>query len=99
MSDCGEDGSELHKDFVQKECILTGIDCFLEPDVIPLQVSGTIDTDLSKVTASELMAWGLPNLWKQDEEGGYAVRHGRQPVNEMRESNREIIPEFSGSDP
>lgn len=29
----------------------------LEPNIIPFQVSGTIDTDLSKVTASKLMAW------------------------------------------
>ena len=46
-------------------------------------MSGTIDTDLSKVTASELMAWGLANLWKQGDEDGYCVRHGRQPVNDF----------------
>ncbi|EMD31208.1 hypothetical protein CERSUDRAFT_78293 [Gelatoporia subvermispora B] len=33
------------------------------PDVIPLQVSGSIDTDLTNLTASELMAWGMANLW------------------------------------
>ncbi|KAG1744833.1 hypothetical protein EDB19DRAFT_1906543 [Suillus lakei] len=33
-----------------------------EPDVIPLQVSGAIDTDMSKLTATELMSWGLSNL-------------------------------------
>ena len=29
------------------------------------------------------MAWGLSNLWKEGEEGGYAVRHGRKPVNDF----------------
>jgi len=33
------------------------------PNVIPLQVSGSIDCDLSKITANELMAWGLMNMW------------------------------------
>jgi hypothetical protein len=42
------------------------------PDVIPLQVSGTIDTDLSNITANEMMMWGLANLWKEGE-GGYAI--------------------------
>ncbi|EUC56046.1 ATP-dependent DNA helicase PIF1, putative [Rhizoctonia solani AG-3 Rhs1AP] len=49
------------------------------PDVIPLQFLGVMDTDLSKVSARELMAWGLSNLWSQNQEGGYAVRYG-QPV-------------------
>ena len=53
------------------------------PDVIPLQISGSIDCDLSNVTASELMKWGLTNLWKDGREGGYAVRHGRQPVSDF----------------
>ena len=29
------------------------------------------------------MAWGLSNLWKEGEEGGYAIRHGRKPVNDF----------------
>jgi hypothetical protein len=49
-------------------------------DVIPLQVSGAVDTDMSTLTANELMMWGLANLWKEGKEGGYAVRHGKQPV-------------------
>ena len=53
------------------------------PDVIPLQVSGSVDCDLSNVTANELMKWGLANLWKDGREGGYAVRHGRQPVSDF----------------
>ena len=32
------------------------------PTVIPLQISGSIDCDLSNVTANELMRWGLANL-------------------------------------
>ena len=29
------------------------------------------------------MKWGLSNLWKDGQEGGYAVRHGRQPVSDF----------------
>lgn len=53
------------------------------PNVIPLQISGSVDCDLSNVTANELMKWGLGNLWKDGREGGYAVRHGRQPVSDF----------------
>ena len=35
------------------------------PDVVPLQISGTIDTDMSRLTTNEMMAWGLANLWKE----------------------------------
>ena len=28
-------------------------------DIIPLHVTGTVDTDLSKLTANEMMVWGL----------------------------------------
>lgn len=59
-----------------------------EPDVIPLQISGTVDNDLSKLSASEMMMWGLANLWQQGEEGGYAVRHGRYPVNDFGNPRR-----------
>ncbi|KIK19190.1 hypothetical protein PISMIDRAFT_85286, partial [Pisolithus microcarpus 441] len=52
-------------------------------DVVPLQVSGTIDTDMTTITASEMMAWGLANLWDDGREGGYAVRHGGKPVNDF----------------
>ncbi|KAI0349342.1 hypothetical protein OH77DRAFT_1582337 [Trametes cingulata] len=50
------------------------------PDVIPLTVSGAIDTDLSRMTANELMAWGLANLWSNSKEGLYGVRYARQPT-------------------
>jgi hypothetical protein len=48
-----------------------------------LQILGTIDTDLSKLTANELMLWGLANLWTECKEGGYAVKHGRRPVSDF----------------
>lgn len=54
-----------------------------EPDVIPLQITGAIDVDLTKLSANELMAWGLANLWNEGEEGSYAIRHGRRPVNDF----------------
>ncbi|KAG8728401.1 hypothetical protein FRC10_005011, partial [Ceratobasidium sp. 414] len=54
------------------------------PDVIPLQHLGTMDVDLSSVTAEELMMHTLANLTSaSNQEGGYAVRHGRTPVNEF----------------
>ena len=53
------------------------------PDVIPWNVSGTTDTDLSKVTTNELMTWGLNNLWKEGKEGAYAICHGHQPVSDF----------------
>ena len=55
----------------------------MDPDVIPLQVLGNVDNDLTKVSASELMVWGLSNLWKEGEEGGYAVQYGCKPVNDF----------------
>ncbi|KIN95600.1 hypothetical protein M404DRAFT_100163, partial [Pisolithus tinctorius Marx 270] len=53
------------------------------PSVVPLQVSGTIDTDLSMLSAKELMTWGLVNLWDEGQEGGYAVKHGGKPVSDF----------------
>ena len=40
------------------------------------------------------MRWGLVNLWKDGHEGGYAVRHGRQPVSDFppRESGDSECP-------
>ncbi|KAI9061025.1 hypothetical protein FKP32DRAFT_1613227 [Trametes sanguinea] len=54
------------------------------PDVVPIQVAGAIDTDLSKLSATDLMTWGLANLWSSGHEGGYAIRHGGQPVADFR---------------
>jgi hypothetical protein len=60
------------------------------PDVIPLQISGTFDTDLSNVSANNMMQWGLANLWEEGEEGGYAVRHGRCLVNDFGRPRQEL---------
>jgi len=57
--------------------------CRVGPNVIPIQIAGGINTDMSKLTASELMTWGLANLWKEGKEGGYLVRHGQQPVKDF----------------
>ena len=50
------------------------------PDVIPFQINGSADVDLTKVPAGDLMAWGLANLSGNEDEKSYAVRHGSQPV-------------------
>jgi hypothetical protein len=34
-----------------------------------------------------MMAWGLANLWKDGQEGGYLIRHGCTPVNDFGGSN------------
>ena len=46
-------------------------------------MSGAADTDLTNVSANELMMCVLSNLWKEGREGGYAVQHGRQPVSDF----------------
>ena len=45
-----------------------------------------------------MMLWGLSNLWKEGEEGGYAVQHGQQLVSDFgwprtgdNSSNSEVI--------
>ncbi|KAG9124525.1 hypothetical protein FRC07_011299, partial [Ceratobasidium sp. 392] len=54
------------------------------PDVVPLQSLGVMDNDLSKVSSSELMEWGLRNTQRPTsnpyDEFGYAIRYGA-PVN------------------
>ncbi|KAI6024012.1 hypothetical protein BKA83DRAFT_4492704 [Pisolithus microcarpus] len=57
-------------------------------DVVPLQVSGTIDMEMSSITACEMMAWGLMNLWEEGREGTYAVWHGDQPVSDFSHARR-----------
>ena len=54
-----------------------------EPDVVSLQISGTVDTDVSKMTASKMTAWGLSNLWREGTEGGYMIHYGQQPMNDF----------------
>jgi hypothetical protein len=55
----------------------------IEPDVIPLDLSGACDTDQHNITSTQLMAQGLANLWKEGREGAYAVRYGQQPVKDF----------------
>lgn len=57
--------------------------------MIPIHVLGVTDTDLSRVSASELMAHALANLFKASEEGGYAVRHSMRPINDFGENATE----------
>lgn len=53
------------------------------PDVVPLQVNGGVDTDQTNITDTEVMLYGLSNLWKEDQEGGYTVRYSRRPANDF----------------
>lgn len=71
-------------DYVADDAGMDGIaEAEEEPDVIPLQLSGSVDTDMTTVTSTELMLSGLANLWQEGQEGGYAVRHGRRPVRDF----------------
>lgn len=56
--------------------------------MIPLHFSGSVDTDATQLSASELMRWGLANMWDNSHEGGYAIRHGSRPVNEFGPSRQ-----------
>lgn len=51
--------------------------------VTPLQISGGVDSDISKLTTNEMMLWALANLWNECKEGGYSVRHGKRPVRDF----------------
>lgn len=85
----------LKKENIEDECV--------EESVVPIQVNGSVDADLTKLSASELTAWGLTNLsMKNDsdmEEEIYGIRHGRNAVNdfgrplpgEVVDENREIF--------
>ena len=71
-------------DYVADDAEIEGIaEAEEEADVIPLQLSGSVDTDMTTVTSTELMLSGLANLWQEGQEGGYAVRHGRRPVRDF----------------
>jgi len=55
-------------------------------DVVPIHALGVTDTDLSKVSSSELMNHALANLCDISQEGGYAVRHGMRLINDFGEN-------------
>src|SRR5882762_9132185 len=39
--------------------------------------------DSMNISASELSIWALANLWNEDKEGAYAIRHGWHPVSDF----------------
>ncbi|KZV82190.1 hypothetical protein EXIGLDRAFT_778907, partial [Exidia glandulosa HHB12029] len=53
----------------------------LQGEVVPIQTLGIEDTDLTNVSTRELMLFALAN--RRDEEGGYGVRHSRQPLSDF----------------
>ena len=75
-----ESGKSFSSTYMVKHTKCTPLD---EPDVIPLLVMGTVDTDLSKMLANEMMMWGLANLWKEGKEGEYSICHGCQLVSDF----------------
>jgi hypothetical protein len=60
---------------------------------------GIMDLDMSKLSLSELMLWGLTNLWKDGKEGGYTVRHGTHHVNDFGCPPSGIYREYDPSQP
>ena len=80
---------QVHSDYGQTD--RAQADPEEDPTVVPLDVSGCFDTDHSKLTASELMLYGLASLWENNKEGGYAIRHGGRAVSDFgpsRQRNR-----------
>ena len=55
-------------------------------DVIPIHVLGITDTDLTRVSTSELMSYTLANLFDTSQEGGYAIRHSMSAINDFGEN-------------
>ena len=53
------------------------------PKVILLQVVGALNTDLTNVTASDLMLYVLANLWNEGQEDGFTIRHRGQWVRDF----------------
>ena len=51
--------------------------------MIPLNVAGSLDTDLSKLSVNDIMTWSLLNTVTEGVECGYAVRHGSRPVKDF----------------
>lgn len=48
--------------------------------MIPLQVTGGVDVDLSDLTSEELLSQALQNTWEDGQEGGYLIRPGSRPM-------------------
>ncbi|KIO11878.1 hypothetical protein M404DRAFT_98925, partial [Pisolithus tinctorius Marx 270] len=55
----------------------------IEADVVPLHALGITDSDLSRVSSSELMSYALANLMDVSQEGGYVVRHGLKAIGDF----------------
>ena len=52
-------------------------------NVIPIHVLGITDTDLTRVSTSELMSYVLVNLFDTSQGGGYAIRHSMSTINDF----------------
>ncbi|KAJ3559079.1 hypothetical protein NM688_g560 [Phlebia brevispora] len=53
-----------------------------EPQIVPMQVTGAVDTDMTKLTRKDLDLWSMANTWKSGYEGLYAVRPGTRWVSD-----------------
>lgn len=61
-------------------CKQPQVDISIASNVIPLQYLGQQDVELDRISANDLLAVGLSNLWEPGLEGAYAVKHGNRPV-------------------
>ena len=52
----------------------------MNPDVVPLEKIGVMDTDMLRLSSNEMMMWAMANLWGQGREGAYGVQHGDWPI-------------------
>jgi hypothetical protein len=51
--------------------------------VIPITSNSFFDCDLTKITANETLLRGMANLWNENQEGPYGVRHGYRAVSDF----------------
>ncbi|KAJ3555225.1 hypothetical protein NM688_g2694 [Phlebia brevispora] len=53
-----------------------------DADVVPMHVTGGVDTDMTNLTRKEVNLWSMANMWRSGYEGLYAVRPGTSWVSD-----------------
>ena len=53
---------------------------WIDPDVVPLDISGAVDPGLHDLTTKDMMTWALSNTEENSKEFAYAVRYRNKPV-------------------
>lgn len=53
---------------------------WIDPDVVPLDISGAVDPGLHDLTTKDMMTWALSNTEENSKEFAYAVWYRNKPV-------------------